>query len=418
MTNPAPPPAAAKPLQVAAFFIHPTQHHAPWFRALAAREEIYFKVYYFSRHGVTASHDQDFGQVFQWDVPLLDGYDHEFLPTLPGLDPNYSGMLRMNLGIGAALNSRPWDAVLNPSYTFLINWAIWLQALRRGIPQIYHSDSTLVQPRALWRRLFKELPVRVYFQGLAMFLSSGDNNRAYLHRYGVSDQVITPCPIPVDISRFQKCRAAPDWEARLQTLRDQYRLRPDDRIAVFCGKIEDRKRPQDLAAAVLRLDSPRVKALFIGSGPLAPTLQQTHPEKVIVTGFVNQSQIPYHLGLGHLLVMPSSFDPHPIAVTEAASLGLPAVISDKCGCAGPHDILRPGENGLVYPVGEVDALARNLKLLLLDDLPLYQRMAARALELAATQDVSVAAEAVIRSLQSFRRRHPQSRRRPDPVALR
>jgi glycosyltransferase involved in cell wall biosynthesis len=402
-------PASAKPFQVIAFFSHPTQHHAPLFRALAAREEIYLKVYYFSRHAVVASLDQEFGEVFQWDVPLLEGYDHEFLPSLPGINPGYHGHLLLNRGIVAALQSRTWDAVFNPSYFYLTSWAVWLRAILGRIPLIYQSDSTLLQPRALWRRFFKELPVRLYFQGFAMFLSVGDNNRAYLQRYGVPDQAITACPYPVDISRFQKCKAAPDWEARLQALRTRYRILPEDRIAVFCGKISDRKRPQDLAQAVLRLNSPRVKALFIGTGPLGQTVQKMHPEKVILAGFVNQSQIPYHLGLGQVLVMPSSYDAHPLVVTEAASLGLPAVISDHCGCFGPHDSLHPGESGFVYPCGDVDALTRHLQLLLIDDPAQLQRMSVRALELAATQDVGVAAEAFVQALQSFRRRHPQTR---------
>jgi len=421
MSPPASRPASSPPFRVAAFFSHPTQHHAPWFRALAAREDVYLKVYYFIRSGSEAYRDPQFGEVFQWDVPLLDGYDHEFLPNFPGLAPDYPGVLRLNRGVRAALLSQPWDAVFNPSYTLLINWVIWARALQLGIPQVFHSDSTLVAPRAFWRRLLKELPVRIFFKGIAMFLNSGDHNRAYLHRYGVFEQAITPCPIPVDISRFQKCKAAPDWEVKLQALRDQYRIRPEDRIAIFCGKIVPWKRPQDLAAAVLLLPSPQVKALFIGTGALAQTIQKMHPEKVIVTGFVNQSQIPYHLGLGQVLVMPSSFDPHPIAVTEAASLGLPALLSNQCGCYGPQDILRPGENGFVYPCGDVEALARNLQLLLLDDPGLRQRMSVRAVELAATQDVSVAAYAVVQALQSFRQRHPRPGFRsapPQPAAPR
>jgi len=397
-----------RPLQIAAFFTHPTQHHAPWFRALAERDDVYLKVFYFTRHAVEASLDQKFGEVFQWDVPLLEGYEHEFLPTLPGMSPYYTGMARMNSGVGAALRQRPWDAVLNPSYTFIINWVIWARAIRLGIPLIYHSDSTLMEPRARWRRLFKELPLRLYFRGVSVFLASGDNNRNYLLRYGVPDHAISFCPIPVDLRRFQQARSSPEWGPKVKAIRASYRFAEEDRVAVFCGKLADHKRPQDLAQAIVILNSPRVKALFIGAGPLAEAVQKIAPGKVRVTGFINQSEIPYYYGAGDVLVLPSSREPHGQVVSEAAGLGLPAVVSDVCGCYGPHDILRPGENGLIYPCGDTGALAQRLKLLLLDDPDLRQRMSARALERAAAQDIAVAAATVVQAIRSFGQRNPRA----------
>ena len=38
-------------------------------------------------------------------------------------------------------------------------------------------------------------------------------------------------------------------------------------------------------------------------------------------------------------------------------MGLPMVISDRVGAVGPTDIAREGANTLVYPVGDVQAMA-------------------------------------------------------------
>ena len=67
--------------RLAIFTSHPIQYQAPLFRALAASEVIEPTVYFGSRHGVDVAMDAGFGQAFRWDVPLLDGYEHAFLPN-------------------------------------------------------------------------------------------------------------------------------------------------------------------------------------------------------------------------------------------------------------------------------------------------------------------------------------------------
>src|SRR5262249_20199144 len=93
--------------------------------------------------------------------------------------------------------------------------------------------------------------------------------------------------------------------------------------------------------------------------------------------------------------MTSDRDPHPLVVSEGATFGCPTVVSDRVGCIGPNDTARPDVNALVYPCGDTVALQRALERLYTDR-ELYKRMAAAALQIAETQDVSAAA----RDLQS------------------
>ncbi len=65
-------------MKLAAIYSHPVQYTAPLFRELASRPDVDLMVYFLSRHGL--SYDPMFGQSFKWDVPLLDGYPHEFVP--------------------------------------------------------------------------------------------------------------------------------------------------------------------------------------------------------------------------------------------------------------------------------------------------------------------------------------------------
>jgi glycosyltransferase involved in cell wall biosynthesis len=50
-----------------------------------------------------------------------------------------------------------------------------------------------------------------------------------------------------------------------------------------------------------------------------------------------------------------------LALSEGMSLGVPCVVSDYGG--NPY-MVRHGENGLVYPAGDVDRLAKSIKFML------------------------------------------------------
>jgi glycosyltransferase involved in cell wall biosynthesis len=418
MNPQSPTPVSPEKLRIAAFLSHPTQLHIPWFKALGRRTDLAFKAFFFSRVGMDVYQDKDFRHSFQWDNFPVQGYDHEFLPSVPGLPDTYLGRLRLNLGIRRAVRSTPWDAILNVAYSYPSNWVVWREARAGGIPLIFQSDSNLLKPRPLWRKAIKAIPVRYYFQGLSIFLSCGDFNEQYLRRYGARPQNLWPCPIPLDVERYRRCQAAPDWQDKLEAVRRKCRIAPEDKVVVFCGKIIAYKRPLDLIQALRKLDLDRVKILFIGSGPLSAAVQKALPDQVRKAGFINQSELPYYFGVGSILVCPSDHDAHPAVVTEALSLGIPCIVSDRCGCYGPHDVLRPGENGLVYPVGNVDALAQALKLLLVDDPALCRRMSVRAQELAATQDAAVAAEALVAAVRDFLGQNRVMDRDPAPALRR
>src|SRR5260221_9425889 len=70
---------------------------------------------------------------------------------------------------------------------------------------------------------------------------------------------------------------------------------------------------------------------------------------------MNQSEPPSVYCSSDLLVLPSLYEPFGLVVNEAMLCGCPVAVSDRVGAK--YDLVRSGENGYVFPVGNVDALA-------------------------------------------------------------
>ena len=65
-----------------------------------------------------------------------------------------------------------------------------------------------------------------------------------------------------------------------------------------------------------------------------------------------------------MLVLPSVFEPWGLVINEVMNAGRAVVVSDQVGC-GP-DLVRPGENGYVFPAGDIAGLRQALVNLLGD----------------------------------------------------
>ena len=61
---------------------HPIQYQAPLLRRIAQEPDIDLTVFFGSDFSVRGYKDEGFGVDVKWDVPLLEGYRHVFLPRL------------------------------------------------------------------------------------------------------------------------------------------------------------------------------------------------------------------------------------------------------------------------------------------------------------------------------------------------
>src|SRR5476649_2312932 len=71
-----------KKIRLAYLVSHPIQYQAPLLRRIAQEPDIDLTVLFGSDFSVRGYKDEGFGVGVKWDVPLLEGYQYEFLPVL------------------------------------------------------------------------------------------------------------------------------------------------------------------------------------------------------------------------------------------------------------------------------------------------------------------------------------------------
>jgi len=149
----------------------------------------------------------------------------------------------------------------------------------------------------------------------------------------------------------------------------------------------ERKRPKDLAEAVARLaKDPKNRQpylLMVGDGEQRAALEQQVQDlgiegSVRFTGFRNQSELLSFYSLCDVFVLPSLLEPWGLAVNEVMTAGRAVVASDQVGAV--FDLIRDGENGHVFPAGDVDALTTSLSHIVSDP-DISEKMGQRSLEI-------------------------------------
>ncbi|QEC77909.1 glycosyltransferase family 4 protein [Mucilaginibacter ginsenosidivorax] len=341
-------------MRLAVITTHPIQYYAPIFKLLAGRIDL--KVFYTWGDGAQQKFDPGFGKTVTWDIPLLEGYDYDWVKnTAP--DPgshHFKGII--NPGLTNQIEAWQADAIL------VYGWAYdsHLKAIRHfknKIPVYFRGDSTLLDVKTGAKQLLRSFFLRWVYSHVDHALYVGSNNCAYFKKYGLKGRQLSFAPHAIDNDRF-----AAERTEEASKIRSGLGIKPGDVLILFAGKFEEKKSPLLLLNAFLTLNMPNTHLLFVGNGILEGALKTAAGKNnhIHFISFQNQLAMPALYQACNLFCLPSQGpgETWGLAVNEAMAAGKPVLVSDKCGCAA--DLVNPGVTGEVFETGDISSLTKKL----------------------------------------------------------
>lgn len=285
--------------------------------------------------------------------------------TLPGLrwrrgehdDCHLNDIRPVVGGRYSALILGAWD---EPTYLVLWAWAV-----ARGKRLLFWTESTAHElPRARQKELLK----RMLLGKATGCIVPGRRAWEYCRRLGVAEERIFVAPNATDRDYFRS--RADRLLPERQRLRQEAGVR---RFAVlFVGRlVEALKGVSILIQALGKMEREGfpVTLLVAGDGPDRARYEalavREGLEDVRFLGILDHEALCPCYAMADVLVLPSRSEPWGFVLNEGMEFGLPLVVSEAVG-AGP-DLVRPGVNGFVVPVGDVRALAEDLTRLARDE---------------------------------------------------
>jgi len=364
-------PARVHPHRVRLAYLvsHPIQYQAPLLRRLAQEPDIDLTVLFASDFSVRGYRDEGFGVAVKWDVPLLEGYRHIFLPRLrDGNDVSFGTPL--NRGILRALKDpagQPvFDVLWVHGYATANSLHGMLAAKLLGIPVILRAESWLRdRGRSIPKLVAKRLFFRVLESLIDAVLPIGTLNSDYWRHYFGNRIPQFLVPYAVDNDYFSdRAHHARATRSELQT---ELSLDPSRPVVLFASKLQERKNCGHLIDAYARLVSTSTGSVpylvIVGDGEQREVLDRqaaaTGLATIRFTGFRNQSELPRFFDLASVFVLPSRHEPWGLIVNEVMNAGRPVIVSDDVGSA--PDLVQDGVNGFIYPTGDIEALAGALR---------------------------------------------------------
>ncbi|MBL8227483.1 MAG: glycosyltransferase family 4 protein [Bryobacterales bacterium] len=210
-----------------------------------------------------------------------------------------------------------------------------------------------------WKRWLKRVTLPYVLAQASGVMYCGVRGQEYFSSYGVPSERMFPFPYEADYHQLAGVSATV-----ANTAKCRLGLASTKRILLFSGRLTGVKRPELLLEAFSRIQDrrPEWHLVFAGGGPLQAALEEEVARRpmsrVHFTGFINDpSVLASFYAASDVLVLPSSYEPWGVVVTEAA-VHCALVCSDVVGAAA--DLVQEDHNGYLFPSGSLDGLVTAL----------------------------------------------------------
>jgi glycosyltransferase involved in cell wall biosynthesis len=258
---------------------------------------------------------------------------------------------------------------------------------RRNIPRLIYAEAPDPQaPRSQPKTALKHLFGRWACQGRCGLLAISHFSADFYAQFGLAGSHVYP---------FGYFRHMAERQA-LPT--------PDGVEFLYVGQLVARKGLDLLLAALapLMATDQSMRLRLIGTGEQEAALRQMAQqaglaERILFMGAVPAAEVPTYMQRAHALVLPSRWDGWGLVVNEALAMGVPAIVSDRCGAA---DVIRDGQNGFRFKSESAADLSRALNAFL-ESRPHWPAMRANAAQVGRQLEAKPAAEYLAAALQHF-----------------
>lgn len=266
--------------------------------------------------------------------------------------------------------TRPSVIVAANSYALMYSsLALRLSRLRVPLVVTYHSTRLLTAKEQLQMAVY-----RLFFWTADCSVFVCENQRRYWRRRGVFSRRNEVIYNGVDTREFCDKRNPQERD----TVRGALGFRDTDYVIGIAAVLRPEKNHVQLVDAVAALRNMGIPArvLMVGDGEMRGAVE-TRARKlkvessIVITGF--QRDVRPYIEACDAVALCSLTETFSLAAIEAMALGKPIVHSEVGGAA---EMIVPGRNGFLFPVGDTGALVD--KLAILADRAVSKRMGSRA----------------------------------------
>lgn len=341
--------------KLAVITTHPIQYYAPIFKLLNQRGLIQLKVFYTWGEVSIKKHDPGFDKQIEWDIPLLEGYDYEWVINTskqPG-SHHFSGI--KNPWIINQINGYQPDAILVFGWAYHAHLKV-MRHFKNKLPVYFRGDSTLLNEKPGLKAYVKTLFLKWVYRHIDHAFYVGTNNKNYFLKYGLKEQQLSFAPHAVDNERFAK-------DKHTHSLRSVLNIPDKAMVVLYCGKLESVKNIGVLLSAFFNINKPDAHLIIVGNGTEEEKLKQQAREsnksdKIHWVNFQNQSAMPSIYHTASIFCLPSKNETWGLVVNEAMACGKPIIVSDRVGCA--VDLVTE-INGYIFKSGDATDLTHGLE---------------------------------------------------------
>jgi L-malate glycosyltransferase len=151
-------------------------------------------------------------------------------------------------------------------------------------------------------------------------------------------------------------------------LRKKYALQADEQVIGCVSRLKQQEQLLEALSFIPR----RLVIIFVGIENIPNvTLPETSGQRIIFAGNLPQEQALAHFLLFDIKVLASNMEGLSQALLEAMALGVPVIATNA---SGNPDLIRDGENGLLFEENNSRQLAEKIEMLL-DNQALRQKLA-------------------------------------------